>query len=378
MNYKLRLDSLLSLFFLLISMIFTSCYYKKTSSNLELNDFKLDTLIFSSENEVIDLGEGGEFLLSSDMSDDASSYFIFNLEKRLLYTLDLKSKKLQSKLEMPSEGPDGIGDWLIDFQRLDNQNFIAEGDNVFYFFNEKGKLLDKIRVDHLFYLNPELVKKFPNVGFLYKDGQFHFSTVEMGKIGSQVLSYNPKSDSFLLREIPFIDLIKNSSITSMVKSFTFYSSPSFVINDFPGGILVLNKSLPNMTAYLNNGDTVSTKPNSSKFFEDLEPVEEIFIAKNDAEEKEFKKELEKQMNFLRPVVDEQNQKLYRLGYRLASDDVSYDTYLFEYDLNLTLTRETQLEGVKIKPKKMFLRDSTFYLAVSFDDEPGLLIFRSPF
>ena len=378
MNYKLRLDSLLTLFFLLISMIFTSCYYKKTSSNLELNDFKLDTLIFSSENEVIDLGEGGEFLLSSDMSDDASSYFIFNLEKRLLYTLDLKSKKLQSKLEMPSEGPDGIGDWLIDFQRLDDQNFIAEGDNVFYFFNLEGELLDKIRVDHLFYLNPELVKKFPNVGFLYKDGQFHFSTVEMGKIESQVLSYNPKSDSFLLREIPFIDLIKNSSITSMVKSFTFYSSPSFVINDFPGGILVLNKSLPNMTAYLNNGDTVSTKPNSSKFFEDLEPVEEIFIAKNDAEEKEFKKELEKQMNFLRPVVDEQNQKLYRLGYRLASDGVSYDTYLFEYDLNLTLTRETQLEGIKIKPKKIFLRDSTFYLAVSFDDEPGLLIFRSPF
>jgi hypothetical protein len=164
----------------------------------------------------------------------------------------------------------------------------------------------------------------------------------------------------------------------MVKSFTFYSSPSFVINDFPGGILVLNKSLPNMTAYLHNGDTVSTKPNSSKFFEDLEPVEEIFIAKNETEEKEFKKELEKQMNFLRPVVDEQNQKLYRLGYRLASDDVSYDTYLFEYDLNLTLTRETQLEGVKIQPKKMFLRDSTFYLAVSFDDEPGLLIFRNPF
>ncbi len=378
MNYKLRLDSLLSLFFLLSNMIFTSCYYKKTSSNLELNDFKLDTLIFSSENEVIDLGEGGEFLLSSDMSDDASSYFIFNLEKRLLYTLDLKSKKLQSKLEMPSEGPDGIGDWLIDFQRLDDQNFIAEGDNVFYFFNLEGELLDKIRVDHLFYLNPELVKKFPNVGFLYKDGQFHFSTVEMGKIESQVLSYNPKSDSFLLREIPFIDLIKNSSITSMVKSFTFYSSPSFVINYFPGGILVLNKSLPNMTAYLNNGDTVSTKPNSSKFFEDLEPVGEIFIAKNDAEEKEFKKELEKQMNFLRPVVDEQNQKLYRIGYRLASDGVSYDTYLFEYDLNLTLTQETQLEGVKIKPKKMFLRDSTFYLAVSFDDEPGLLIFRSPF
>jgi len=366
-----------SFIYLFLITIFYSCE-EKSAISLTKNLSKIDTLIFSSENEVIDLGEGGEFLLSSDMSDDASSYFIFNLEKRLLYTLDLKSKKLQSKLGMPSEGPDGIGDWLIDFQRLDDQNFIAEGDNVFYFFNLEGELLDKIRVDHLFYLNPTLAKKFPNVGFLHKDKQFYFTTGEIGSIESQVLSYNPKSDSFLLREIPFIDLIKNSSITSMVKSFTFYSSPSFVINDFPGGILVLNKSLPNMTAYLHNGDTVSTKPNSSKFFEDLEPVEEIFIAKNEEEEKEFKKELEKQMNFLRPVVDEQNQKLYRLGYRLASDGVSYDTYLFEYDLNLTLTQETQLEGVKIKPKKMFLRDSTFYLAVSFDDEPGLLIFRSPF
>ena len=78
------------------------------------------------------------------------------------------------------------------------------------------------------------------------------------------------------------------------------------------------------------------------------------------------------------MLDENNKKLFRLGYRLASDGVSYDTYLFEYDLNLTLTRETQLEGIKLKPKKMFLRDSTFYLAVSFEDEPGLLIFRSPF
>ncbi|GMQ31353.1 DUF4221 family protein [Algoriphagus confluentis] len=351
---------------------------EKSAFPLTKDSSKIDTLIFYSENEIIDLGEDGEFLISSDMSDDASSYFIFNLEKRLLYTLDLKTKKLLSKLEMPSEGPDGIGNWLIDFQRLDDQNFIAQGDNVFCFFNLEGKVLDKIRVDHLFYFYPELAKKFSNLGFLYKDDQFHFTTGEIGTIESQVLSYNPKSDSFLLRDIPFVELRKNSSVTTQVKSFTFYSSPSFVINDFPGGILVVNRGLPNMTSYLYNGDTVKTKPKSSKFFEDLVPVEEIFRAKNETEEKEFKKELEKQMNFLRPVVDEKNQKLYRLGYRLVSDGTSYDTYLFEYDLNLTLTRETQLEGIKIKPKKMFLRESTFYLAVSFDDEPGFLMFSNPF
>jgi len=378
MDYKLMLKSQFALFFLLGNVILISCNNNRPPSNLGFNDFKLDTLIFSSENEVIDLGEEGEFLISSEMSEDASTYYIFNLEKRFLYTLDLKSNKLLSTLKMSSEGPDGIGDWLIDFQRLDDQNFIAQGDNVFYFINQEGKLLDKTRVDHLFYLNPELAKKFPNVGFLYKDGQFHFSTVEMGKIESQVLSYNPKSDSFLLREIPFVELMKNSSVVTQVKSYSFYSASSFVINDFPSGILVVNRALPNMTAYLDNGDTVSTKPNSSKFFEDLVPVEEIFRAKNEEEEKEFKKELEKQMNFLRPVVDERNQKLYRLGYRLASDGISYDTYLFEYDLNLTLTREIHLEGIKIKPKKMFLRESTFYLAVSFDDEPGLLFFKNPF
>ena len=362
---------------LLFIGVLHSCGEKSTSP-FSKDLTKIDTLIFHADNEIIDLGEEGEFLGSSAMSDDASTYSIFNLEKRFLYTLDLKSKKLQSKLEMPSEGPDGIGDWLIDFQRLDDQNFVAQGDNVFYFFNLEGKLMEKIRVDHLFYLNPELAKKFSNVGFLYKDGQFHFSTAEIGKLESQVLSYNSKSDSFLLREIPFVELMKNSSVVTQVKSFSFYSASSFVISDFLGGILVVNRGLPNMTAYLDNGDTVSTKPTSSKFFEDMVPVEEIFRAKNEEEEKEFKKELEKQMNFLRPVVDERNQKLYRLGYRLASDGISYDTYLFEYDLNLTLMRETHLEGIKIKPKKMFLRESTFYLAVSFDDEPGLLIFKNPF
>ena len=362
--------------FLFIGVLF-SCK-EKSATPFSKDSFKLDTLIFHTENEIIDLGEEGEFLAYSAMSDDASTFNIFNLEKRFLYTLDLKTRKLLSTLKMPSEGPDGIGDWLIDFQRLDDQNFIAQGDNVFYFFTQEGKLMDKIRVDHLFYFNPELAKKFSNIGFLYKDELLHFTTGEIGTIKSEILSYHPKSDSFLLREIPSIDLIKNWSMVSMVKSFTFYSSPSFVINDFPGGILVVNRGLPNITAYLNNGDTVSTKPKSSKFFEDLEPVAKIFRAKNETEEMEFKKGLEKQMNFLRPVLDEKNQKLYRLGYRLASDGIFYDTYLFEYDLNLTLTGETKLEGIKIKPKKMFLRESTFYLAVPMEDEPSLLIFKNPF
>ena len=47
-------------------------------------------------------------------------------------------------------------------------------------------------------------------------------------------------------------------------------------------------------------------------------------------------------------------------------------------LDLSTKRKLLLDGLKIKPKKMFLRESTFYLAVSFDDEPGLLIFRNPF
>lgn len=371
---KMKKSIIIPLF--LIGALF-SCK-EKSVSPLSKDFSKIDTLIFSSENEIIDLGEEGEFLASSAMSDDASSYYIFNLEKRYLYTFDLKTRKLLSTLKMPSEGPDGIGDWLIDFQRLDDQNFVAQGDNVFYFFNLEGKLVDKIRVDHLFYLIPELAKKFSNLGFLYKDGQFHFTTGEIGTIESKVLSYNAKTDSILLREILSVDLIKNSSMISNVKSFTFYSSPSFVINDFPGGFLIVNRSLPNMTAYMDNGDTVNTKPNSSKFFEDLVPIEEIFRAKNETEEKEFKKELEKRMNFLRPVADEKNEKLYRLGYRLASDGISYDNFLFEYDLDLTLTRETQLKRVKIKPKKMFLKDSNFYIAASFDDEPGLLIFANPF
>jgi len=363
--------------FLILTGIILSCQEKRSSSHSK-DSIKIDTLIFRSGNEIIEVGEEGEFLAYSGMSYDASTYFIFNIEKRYLYTLDLNTRKLLTTLKMLSEGPDGIGDWLIDFQMINDSSFIAQGDNVFYFFDRSGKRTDKIRVDHLFYLNPELAKKYSNTGFLYKDELIHFTTKEIGIIESQVLSYDFERDSFFLRDIPFNDLIKNWSIISMVKSFTFYSTPAFVVNDFPDGLLVSNRGLPNMTAYLNNGDTVSTKPNSSKLFEDLVPVEEIFRANYETEEKEFRKELEKQMNFLRPVVDERNQKLYRFGYRLASDGINYDTYLFEYDLNLTLTRETQLEGIKIKPKKMFLRESTFYLAVSFDDEPGFLIFKNPF
>jgi hypothetical protein len=47
-------------------------------------------------------------------------------------------------------------------------------------------------------------------------------------------------------------------------------------------------------------------------------------------------------------------------------------------LVLSTTIEPQLEGVKVKPKNMFLKESTFYLAAPFDDEHGFLIFANPF
>ncbi|MBN3584803.1 DUF4221 family protein [Algoriphagus aestuarii] len=363
---------------ILFGIGFSSCNNNKPFVNLNLDDFKIDTLIFKSENEIIELGDDGEFLAFSAISKNTPTYSIFNLEKRFLYTLDLKTRKLLSKLEMPNEGPDGIGDWIIDFQMINDSSFMAQGDKVFYFFNKEGKRTNRVRVDHHFYLNPDLNRKFPNTGFLYKDKHFHFTTVKMGTNESEVLSYDSEIDTIYFREIPFVDLIKNSSVITLVESFTFYSSPAFVISDFPGGFLIVNRGMPNMTAYLANGDTVSTKPNSSKFFEDLEPVEEVFRAKNEIEEKEFKRELEKRMNFLLPIVDEKNQKLFRLGYHLTSDGVSYNNYLFEYDADLNLTREIFLDGIKLKPRKMFLKESTFYLAASFDDEPGLLIFENPF
>ena len=377
MGYLINRSSF-KIILILFAIGFSSCSNNKPFTDLNLVDFKIDTLIFKSEHDIIELGDDGEYLAFSAISKNSPTYSIFNLEKRYLYTLDLKTKKLLSKLEMSDEGPDGIGDWIIDFQMINDSSFIVQGDKVFYSLNKEGKRTNRVRLDHHFYLNPDLDRKFPNTGFLYKDKQFHFSTVKMGTNESEVLSYDPEIDTIYFREIPFVELINNSSVITQVESFTFYSSPAFVISDFPGGFLIVNRGMPNMTAYLTNGDTVSTKPNSSKFFEDQESVEEIFRAKNEIEEKEFKRELEKRMNFLLPIVDEKNQKLFRLGYHLTSDGVSYNNYLFEYDADLNLTREILLDEIKLKPRKMFLKESTFYLAASFEDEPGLLIFENPF
>lgn len=363
--------------FLFFMVIFLSCKEKLT--NISSKDpIKIDTLIFGSKDEIIELGENGEFLISSALSENGSHYFIFNLEKRYLYTLDLKTKTLLSKLKLPSEGPDGIGDWLIDFQMINDSSFIAQGDNAFYFFNKTGKSKNKTRVDHIFFLNDTLAQKYSNAGFLYKNEQFYFTTGEIGSIQSEVLNYDPKDDSYKLNKIPFLDIIKNWALVSKVKSYTFFSSPAFVISNFPNGIILVNRGLPDMIAYLDNGETVTSKPNSSRFFADVKPIKEIYHAKSAEDEKEFKRELENQINFLRPVLNEGKKKLFRLGYRLSSDGESYENYLFEYDLNLNLTQEQFLDGIYIKPKKLFLRDSKFYLAASFNDEPGFLIFENPF
>jgi hypothetical protein len=356
-----------------LSLIIFSCQNKQTGLE-EISRQNIDTVMIDTGAELLYLGEEYEFLGLSGLSSDGSKLFIFDPEGVRLSIVDMKSQNLERTIDLEKEGPNGLGDWFIGFQVESDTSFIALGNNRLVIFDINGIIKKEIEMDHLFYLNEDLLKKYITVGFLLKDDRVFNMISEISEVESDILIYDNIEDTYEYITNPLADLVKNSSVKSWIGKSSFLFTSGYSLQEYSSGFIVSNRGFSKMMNYSFEGDLIRTSDVKSKFYEDEVTVEKIRQVQGDEGYNEFKKEQEKLMKFLRPVWDKTSNQLYRLGYKLSSDGVNYDNYLFVFDSELNLIKERQLIEVTAKPIRLYKIGSKGYIAANFSDELGFVVF----
>ena len=132
-----------------------------------------------------------------------------------------------------------------------------------------------------------------------------------------------------------------------------------------------------MAVYRTNSNSIQLINSRSNFYEDVPKVDKVKEVYSENESKEFKKELEKRMSFLIPLWDEENQRIFRWGYKLSVKNVEmenpeYDNYFFVMDKEFNIVEEFLIPEVRIKPYRIFFIDNKIYLYHNFEDELGFI------
>jgi hypothetical protein len=213
-----------------------------------------------------------------------------------------------------------------------------------------------------------------NAGFLLRGDRVYNMISETSKVESDILIYDNISDKYQYLKNPLADLVKSSAVKTWFGKSSVLSSLGYSILEFSSGFIVSNRGFSKLMYYSFEGDLIQISNVKSEFYEEAIPVEKVREVQGDDGYNEFKKEQEKLMKFLQPLWDESSNQLYRLGFKLSSDGVNYDNYLFVFDSELNLIKERQLIEVTAKPIRLYKIGSKGYIAANFSDELGFVVF----
>jgi hypothetical protein len=361
--------------FLYILIFLNSCDDKSSSSSHGIENFKIDTLFIDPNNEIIYLKDN---LIFSELLNDSLILHNLNSELPAVEKIDLNKRKLEKIIPLAKEGPKGVGDWHIGFIGVDDSLLVLEGDKSFNFLSLQGDFIEKVRIEHLFYMVEELNGKETFAG-IFISGRRIFKIVKDGVSNEfSLLVYNIDEDTHELIEIPLWQMVKSGSlIVEYPNGGKIIDMKGFSISKIHQSIMISNSTYPQIVFYLENLKETKIINPPSKFYSDVEMVEEIPVFHSQDEAYAYLAELEKRMHFLPPIWDEGSKKIFRWGYKRSAknkevDNPEYDNYLFVIDSAFNMEKEYHFPQIRIKPHKYFLADHKIYLYNNFDDELGFI------
>lgn len=361
------------LWFFLFTII-CSCQNENTDFDGMGEEYRIDTVMITTGDELLYLGDQFKFLGYSDISSDKSELFILDYENTKLISIDLVNNKLDKIIPLEKEGPDGVGDWVSELQVVNDSTLTLMGNNSMIFINLDGKLIKKINIEHLFYFNDDLLRSYLKGGFLYKENRFYLFPSEIGSLPSQLMIYNSDNDSYKLFFNPYADLLKSNASKTWINKSEFLKIPQFYLNEGPSGVILTSTTLPQLFIFSDQENTFNEVFSDSKYFEEVEKSDKILDVYGQEATDEWQKEQGKKMRYLLPEWDNKTKHLFRWAYKLASDGINYENYLFISDSTYKLVGEYHIKGIKMKPKKMLIIGSKIYIAANFEDELGFLVY----
>jgi hypothetical protein len=332
--------------------------------------FKIDTILIKTDTISVFLRD--HFLLST-LSKDGNFIYNFDANKSSIQRINLKEYIVDQEIILEKEGPKGIGDFVLSLITFNDSIFIISGTKTYSFWNNKGDLLKKVKLDHHFFFNEKLKDSYLVNGFAYVDHEMYGIIAKHQSFINQLLIYIEEGDSIKIVDIPSSELIKNSSIISTFENSSIFHSPSLTLSTTAKDILLSHRTYPDIVKLNTESFTVSHYIPESKLFNKIQPIKEVPEVEGEERLNGFFLELEKKMNFLPPIWDEEKNKYYRWGFKLKADNTdfenpNYDNFIFEMDSNFIILQEKKLPEITLRPYKIFLRENKLYIYQNVNDE----------
>jgi hypothetical protein len=368
--------------FFSIVFILLSCESKNGSADKYSDLVSIDTVLIDPGDQLV-MAADNMFL--SGFSNDLSKLYHYDTKNGEIEVINLDLLKLENKLKVAQEGPDGVGT-VFWFDYWKDSLF------VFYNFAQLSFLnhdMEKVRSIDL--RNSPLIKMALGEGVRFKNTFSLLNSADKVLVPVESFDNDFLHLAFIDFESEEVEIIKDSSLEKVNdykirhiqgNSFRAIVQPIDIIN-WDNKIFVFNKAnndifqfLPEPKELLSINVGVGKVPSgkSKPYRLETESFEE-FSAQVSS--------LQEETQFQKLVIDRESGDFYRIAERkvvAAFEDApaKWDVFLLKYDPGFKLLAEVKvldrqpLEGYKTD---YFIKDGMVWLRININDELGFVRFR---
>ncbi len=370
---------------LMLGLVSFSCgNSKNTGSNTEGN--MLENLSFTSDTVLVDPGDqliNLQFaLLKSDLSEDRKYLYHLHPSDQVLSVIDLDELKIERQIQYEKEGPNGMPDFAISIQYLEENNFLFLGMQNTGIFNleaEKLKVLtrDSIRLegittehDYTFFYQLEaesrhnLLFSVPNN---VESSQYSLAIFDMDSLKGKVIG------------LPEFGFLSNFELIFREgRSSSTANTASVQLSTERDQVLIYSQGTSGLYRYDILKDTLVFKTNEHKLVPNQKIPPTSRESKSKQEFDEAVNSTRNQISFGDFLWDESRDFYFRFGsIRKPLLDpeapAKNEVFLFAYDKDLNLVGELEMEGLNFQPAWPFFKDGKLWSYVNVNDELGFAV-----
>ena len=367
--------------FLLIVSVLISCHSKNNDQGSHDTLYSVDTLLIDSKGQPLYLKYQ---LINSSIDEEKRSIYLFNDFNHSIDEVNLDELALVNNYPFETEGPDGTGEPVNNFNVLKDGRFFIKSFSKSGVFDRSGALKQKIdwtnsmdSTDIKYGEAPEIELLSEHTGLTVFGLNYDYKNRE---IGLDVLSVqkNVVKRFEIDAERSYRDFILTVEGTQYVLDpnvFLVVENNSIIIShQFSNEVLLFNSEggFIKKVDYEPKLTPKRVNKGNEKGLADLKQVRE-----------EYKNYLG-QVCFYPPVWDEVNKRYLRLSTKsVYSEKESKNSFLPEvqeskaylsvFDVDFNLVSELPIPELTMKPTKYFAKDGKLWVFKNFSDELGFIV-----
>jgi hypothetical protein len=345
--------------------------------------YSIDTLVVDPGEEIINLAFG---IRLSDLSPDKKKLYLLNEVNQSLAVIDLDLLRLVDQYQFEKEGPNGIGEYLLGVQVVNQEQFAFtsyRGSGIFNRSGEKvldlnftSKDIEGIDLEDEMPMNYGLTLSLDNGLAFALPGDFFKGTRDLAVV-------DPVKKTGQLIDIPEMDKASEFRIVLKSKDIMSIYVEEIGLQLIENKFYLTNSASTDIYRYDYAIDSLQLFTYQPKLFPNAKsgPVQNEVSS-----ESEWKAEMEKlttQIGFEKLLWDEKSQRFYRFARKYYPKENPDDTeraevYFMAFDKDLNLIGETQLDELRSTPSNPFFKDGKLWSYVNVEDELGFAVFTFDF